>query len=110
MNNTPKSGVPAKNALWGGRFESGPGALMQEVNASIGFDKALAAQDLAGSRAHCTMLVTTGILDAADGNAILKGLDEIEGELARGEFAFSPALEDIHMHIEARLAELIGDA
>ena len=110
MSETPNTGANTRNALWGGRFESGPSALMQEVNASIGFDKALAAQDLAGSRAHCTMLVATGIVDAADGNAILKGLDQIEGELKRGEFAFSAALEDIHMHIEARLAELIGDA
>ena len=99
-----------KNALWGGRFTSGPGALMEQMNASIDFDKALYAQDIAGSRAHCTMLAKAGILTQDDRNAILKGLDAIEGEIERGEFTFTPALEDIHMHVESRLTELIGEA
>ena len=110
MNEKPKTGRSQPHALWGGRFAASPDALMEEVNASIGFDKAMAAQDIAGSRAHCTMLVETGIIGAEDGRAILKGLDDIEAELRRGDFVFRPALEDIHMHVEARLAELIGEA
>ncbi len=97
------------NPLWGGRFASGPDALMEKVNASIGFDKELAAQDLAQSRAHCTMLVEAGILTARDGNAILKGLDRVAREIAAGTFTYTAALEDIHMHVESRLAELIGE-
>tara|TARA_R110002020_G_scaffold395445_4_gene605491 strand:+ start:2036 stop:3445 length:1410 start_codon:yes stop_codon:yes gene_type:complete len=96
------------NRMWGGRFESGPDAIMEEINASIAFDKALFAQDLAGSRAHCRMLVSQSIIDREDGEAILKGLDAIEAEIRDGSFTFSRALEDIHMNIEARLAELIG--
>lgn len=98
------------NSLWGGRFTEGPSALMERVNASIDFDKALAPQDIAQSRAHCTMLIETGILTKQDGHAILKGLDAIEREIAAGTFVFTSALEDIHMHVEARLADLIGDA
>ena len=109
MNNKPKTAAPDRNTLWGGRFETGPSALMEQVNASIGFDKALAAQDLAGSRAHCTMLIDTGIISSDDGHTILKGLEDIEAEMARGDFVYTPVLEDIHMHVEARLTELIGD-
>ena len=105
-----KAASARANSLWGGRFTTGPAALMEKVNASIGFDKALAPQDLAQSRAHCTMLVEAGILSRKDGNAILKGLDVVEREIAAGTFTYTPALEDIHMHVEARLAELIGDA
>ncbi len=113
-NRKSAKGQPAKkkeaNALWGGRFTTGPAALMEKVNASIGFDKALAPQDLRASRAHCTMLVEAGILSRKDGHAILKGLDQVEREIAAGTFTYTPALEDIHMHVESRLAELIGDA
>ena len=98
------------NALWGGRFAAGPAAIMEAINASIDFDRRLYAQDIAGSRAHCTMLVAQKIIAEADGQAILNGLDTIEAEIAAGEFSFMPALEDIHMHIEARLGELIGEA
>lgn len=83
---------------------------MEEINASIGFDKRLFAQDIQGSRAHATMLVTQGILTEDDGNAILQGLNEIEGEIEAGTFEFSRALEDIHMNVENRLREKIGDA
>jgi argininosuccinate lyase len=110
MNEKPKSGEAQRHSLWGGRFAAAPDALMETVNASIGFDKAMAAQDLAGSRAHSSMLAETGIISADDDRAIQKGLDDIEAELGRGDFVFKPALEDIHMHVEARLAELIGDA
>ena len=96
--------------MWGGRFESGPDAIMEEINASIAFDKALFAQDLAGSRAHCRMLVSQSIIGEEDGEAILKGLDAIEAEIRDESFTFSRALEDIHMNIEARLAEMIGPA
>ena len=98
------------NAMWGGRFSSGPGAIMEEINASIGFDKRLASQDIAGSKAHAAMLAATGIIAQADAAAIREGLDRIAGEIEAGTFTFSRALEDIHMNVESRLAELIGDA
>ena len=97
-------------AMWGAHFDSGPAEIMARINASVDFDQRLAAQDLAGSRAHCRMLVAQGILDAADGEAILGGLDQVEREIASGDFTFDPALEDVHMNIEARLTQLIGDA
>ncbi len=96
--------------LWGGRFSGGFADIMERINASIDFDKRLYVQDLAGSRAHCNMLVAQGIIEAADGHEILKGLDRIEAEIEAGAFEFTPAREDIHMHVEARLAELIGPA
>ena len=98
------------NVMWGGRFETGPDAVMQQINPSVGFDKRLYAQDIAGSRAHCEMLMAQGILDADDGRAILDGLGRIEAEIDAGAFAFETALEDVHLNIEARLAELVGDA
>ncbi|MBM3491225.1 MAG: argininosuccinate lyase [Alphaproteobacteria bacterium] len=96
------------NALWGGRFAGGPAAIMRRINASIGFDRRLSRQDLAGSRAHCNMLLAQGILKPAEAHAILKGLDAVEAEIETGRFALDEAREDIHMHVEARLAELIG--
>jgi argininosuccinate lyase len=96
------------NKMWGGRFASGPGAIMEEINASIGFDFRLARQDIEGSKAHAAMLAKTGILEPVDAQAIARGLDEIAREIEAGTFKFSRALEDIHMNIEARLAELIG--
>jgi argininosuccinate lyase len=96
--------------IWGGRFAAGPSAIMQRINASIDFDKRLYAQDIAGSKAHCAMLVKTGILSQADGDAILAGLEQIRQEIAEGRFEFRQSLEDIHMNVEGRLAELIGDA
>ena len=98
------------NALWGGRFDTAPGALMEEINASIDFDKRMFVQDIAGSKAHCAMLIAQGIITPEDGNAILAGLETILGEIESGCFTFERALEDIHMNVEARLAELIGDA
>src|SRR3546814_12633749 len=82
---------------------------MERINASIDFDRRLYAQDIAGSMAHCRMLVEQGILDAGDGAAIVDGLGRILKEIEDGRFAFKSALEDIHMNIEARLAELIGE-
>ncbi|MDP6342569.1 MAG: argininosuccinate lyase, partial [Alphaproteobacteria bacterium] len=107
---TSDSADVAANALWGGRFSGGASDIMQRINASIDFDRRFFRQDIAGSRAHCNMLVAQGILQADDGHAILKGLDQVEAEIAAGEFHFDAAKEDIHMHVEARLAELIGEA
>ena len=96
------------NRMWGGRFAAGPDALMQEINASIGFDKRLAAQDIAGSRAHAAMLAATGIISDSDAQAVREGLLTVLSEIEGGTFIFSAALEDIHMNVEARLTELIG--
>ncbi|WP_339780268.1 argininosuccinate lyase [uncultured Thalassospira sp.] len=98
------------NALWGGRFEAGPSAIMEEINASIGFDKRLYAQDIQGSKAHCAMLVKQNIIPAEDGEKIIEGLGLILQEIESGQFTFSTALEDIHMNVESRLRELIGPA
>jgi argininosuccinate lyase len=81
---------------------------MEDINASIGFDKRLAAEDIEGSKAHCRMLMDTGIISKEDGNAILDGLTQVLAEIEAGEFAFSRKLEDIHMNVESRLTELIG--
>ncbi len=99
----------AANTMWGGRFAAGPDAIMEAINASIGFDQRLAAQDIAGSRAHAAMLAATGIISSTDADAIGKGLLTILSEIEKGEFAFSTALEDIHMNVEARLRDLIGE-
>lgn len=98
------------NQMWGGRFSGGPSAIMEKINASIDFDKRFYAQDIAGSKAHCAMLVKQGILSAEDGKAITEGLDKVLAEIEAGDFKFSAALEDIHMNVENRLRELIGDA
>ena len=98
------------NKMWGGRFESGPAAIMAEINASIGFDQKMARQDIAGSQAHVAMLAQTGIIDAASAIAIGKGLAEVGAEIESGAFTFSRELEDIHMNVESRLAALIGPA
>ncbi len=96
------------NKMWGGRFASGPDAIMEEINASIGFDYRLAAQDIRGSRAHVAMLADAGIVSREHAQAITRGLDQVQGEIETGTFVFSRALEDIHMNIESRLAEIIG--
>ncbi len=98
------------NQMWGGRFAAAPDALMERINASIGFDKALYAQDIAGSVAHARMLGDVGILSDADVTAICDGLAGIRDEIEAGTFDFKTELEDIHMNIEARLTERIGDA
>ncbi|MEQ8640411.1 MAG: argininosuccinate lyase [Alphaproteobacteria bacterium] len=93
-----------------GRFATAPSADLEAINASIAFDRRLWAQDIAGSRAHCRMLMDRGIVTARDGKAILKGLDGVAADIEAGRFVFDPALEDIHMNIEARLADRIGEA
>ncbi|UWQ99821.1 argininosuccinate lyase [Rhodobacteraceae bacterium S2214] len=97
------------NTMWGGRFAAGPDAIMEAINASIGFDQRLAAQDIAGSRAHAAMLAATGIITDNDAEAIREGLLTVLSEIETGEFPFSTALEDIHMNVEARLKDLIGE-
>jgi argininosuccinate lyase len=108
MSDNDKS--KAASAMWGGRFAGGPAAIMQRINASIDFDKRLYAQDIRGSKAHCRMLVKQAILTPQDGEAILGGLDRVLAEIEAGDFPFSQKLEDIHMNVESRLAELIGEA
>jgi argininosuccinate lyase len=98
------------NAMWGGRFGAGPAKIMEAINASIDFDRKLATQDIAGSQAHVAMLARQGVVDAADADAIAKGLDQVKGEIEAGTFSFSRALEDIHMNVESRLADVIGPA
>jgi argininosuccinate lyase len=96
--------------LWGGHFSSGPAPLMERINASIPFDKLLYAHDIVGSKAHARMLAAVGIISAADRDAILAGLDTIHADIEAGRFEFSTALEDIHLNVEARLTERIGEA
>ena len=100
----------ASNQMWGGRFASGPAAIMEAINASISFDRKLYAQDIRGSIAHSEMLAATGIISAADQEKIAQGLNTILSEIEAGTFEFSAKLEDIHMNVEARLAGLIGPA
>ncbi len=99
----------SSNQMWGGRFAAGPDAIMEAINASISFDQRMAAQDIAGSRAHAAMLAATGIISDSDAEAMREGLLTVLSEIEGGDFAFSAALEDIHMNVEARLKELIGE-
>src|SRR4051794_2160313 len=98
------------NKMWGGRFASGPGSIMQEINVSIDFDRRLYRQDIAGSKAHAAMLAKQGIISRDDARQIAHGLDTILSEMDTGKFRFKRALEDIHMNVESRLADLIGPA
>jgi len=98
------------NKMWGGRFESGPDEIMEEINASIGFDQRFAAQDIRGSKAHCSMLSDKGIIAKSDADQILAGLDTIARDIEAGQFTYSRSLEDIHMNVENRLSEIVGPA
>src|SRR6202051_1396665 len=97
-----------RNKMWGGRFRESPAAVMDEINASIDFDRHLFRQDITASKAHAAMLAKQGIIAAEDARAIAHGLDTILSEIESGKFKFKRALEDIHMNVESRLAELIG--
>ncbi|MFO7804827.1 MAG: argininosuccinate lyase [Paracoccaceae bacterium] len=97
------------NTMWGGRFAGGPDAIMEAINASISYDQRLAPQDIAGSRAHAAMLAAQGIITNSDAEAIREGLLTVLSEIEAGEFTFSAALEDIHMNVEARLREILGE-
>ncbi|MBM3650351.1 MAG: argininosuccinate lyase [Alphaproteobacteria bacterium] len=103
-------GGRGSNTIWGGRYKLGPAEIMERINASIGFDRRLYAQDIAGSLAHCDMLVAQGILSTKDGRAIKRGLAKVREEIEAGRFKFSTKLEDIHLNVESRLTELIGAA
>jgi argininosuccinate lyase len=96
------------NKMWGGRFGSGPDPIMEDINVSIDFDRHLYRQDIAASKAHAAMLAKRGIITAQDAKRIAHGLDTILSEIESGKFAFKRALEDIHMNVESRLAELVG--
>ncbi|MCZ8078443.1 MAG: argininosuccinate lyase [Rhodobacteraceae bacterium] len=106
---TASPDAKSANQMWGGRFAEGPDAIMTAINASIGFDKRLYAQDIAGSRAHAAMLAATGILTNKDAEAIGEGLLTVLSEIETGNFPFRVELEDIHMNVEARLKEVIGE-
>src|SRR5579862_9762117 len=95
------------NKMWGGRFVSGPSKIMEEINASIDFDRKLAAQDIAGSKAHVAMLAETGIIAKADAAAIAKGLDEVGAESEAGRFPLPRAREAIHMNVESHCGALV---
>jgi argininosuccinate lyase len=97
------------NSMWGGRFAAGPDAIMEAINASIGFDRRLYAQDIRGSRAHAAMLAAQGIISTSDAEAIREGLLTVLSEIEAGDFPFRTELEDIHMNVEARLKEIIGE-
>jgi argininosuccinate lyase len=97
------------NRMWGGRFSASPSAIMQEINASIGFDKRLAPQDIRGSQAHARMLAAQGIISQTDADRIVAGLDAVLAEVEAGRMNWSVALEDVHMNVESRLKELIGE-
>ena len=97
-----------RNAMWGGRFAGGASDVMREINASIGYDKRLWREDIAASRAHVAMLGAQGIVSAEDAAVIAAGLDTIAAEYEAGGVPEDPALEDIHMHVEARLTQMIG--
>src|SRR6476661_3971220 len=98
------------NKMWGGRFASGPDAIMEEINTSIDFDRHLFREDILASKAHAAMLAKQGIITAEDAGKIAQGLDQILSEIEAGKFDFKRALEDIHMNVESRLAELVGPA
>jgi argininosuccinate lyase len=97
------------NKMWGGRFTSSPAAIMEEINASVGFDKVLAPQDIRASKAHAAMLGKQGIISEDDAGRIAAGLDRVLAEIESGAFVFQRALEDVHMNVESRLKELIGE-
>ena len=114
QSDKPSTGAPATsgqatNTMWGGRFASGPAAIMTAINASIAFDQRLYAQDIAGSRAHAAMLAATGIISPNDAEAIREGLLTVLSEIESGDFTFRTDLEDIHLNIESRLTDLIGE-
>jgi argininosuccinate lyase len=98
------------NKMWGGRFKSRPDPIMEDINASIEFDRHLYRQDIAASKAHAAMLAKKGIIAAQDAKKIAHGLDTILSEIESGKFTFKRALEDIHMNVESRLSDLIGPA
>jgi argininosuccinate lyase len=109
VTDKPVTGKPI-NSMWGGRFSASPAEIMEEINASVAFDKRLAPQDVRASKAHASMLAAQGIITKADARDILKGLDEVLGEIESGTMKFDRALEDVHMNVEGRLKHHVGAA
>ena len=109
MSDQSKSSGTEASAMWGGRFSSGPNDIMEEINASIGFDQRFFAQDIRASKAHAEMLGAQNIITPEDAKSICEGLDQVYGEIETGTFTFKRSLEDIHMNVEARLKEIIGE-
>ena len=107
MSDKPASSQ--SSAMWGGRFSAGPSAVMEAINASIDVDKRMADQDIDGSLAHAQMLGETGVISSEDAAAIRAGLEKVRTEIHAGDFPWSAALEDVHMNVEARLKEIIGE-
>ncbi|MCH2548176.1 MAG: argininosuccinate lyase, partial [Alphaproteobacteria bacterium] len=105
-----KTPTKTANAMWGGHYSQGPAETMAKINASIDVDKSLYSQDIAGSQAHCRMLAAQNILPQADADAILNGLTQVKQEIEAGKMEYSLALEDIHMHVESRLKEIVGES
>ncbi len=110
MTSPSDSGPATANPMWGGRFAESPSEIMERINASVAFDRRLALHDIRGSKAHAAMLAAQGVLSGEDDAAIQDGLDRVAAEVEAGVFHFDPALEDVHMNVEARLKTLIGDA
>ena len=110
MSKETKESQSQVNASWGGRFSEQTDAFVEAFTASVNFDQRMYKQDIAGSRAHARMLNKVGVLNDTDIAAILPALDQIEQEIEQGRFEWSVALEDVHMNIEARLTQLVGDA
>ena len=109
MSDQSKSSGTHASAMWGGRFSGGPNDIMEEINASIGFDQRFFAQDIRASKAHAEMLGAQNIITPEDAKSICEGLDQVYGEIETGTFTFKRSLEDIHMNVEARLKEIIGE-
>ena len=109
MSDQSKSSGTDASAMWGGRFSGGPNDIMEEINASIGFDQRFFAQDIRASKAHAEMLGAQNIITPEDAKSICEGLDQVYGEIETGTFTFKRSLEDIHMNVEARLKEIIGE-
>ena len=109
MSDQSKSSGTEASAMWGGRFSGGPNDIMEEINASIGFDQRFFAQDIRASKAHAEMLGAQNIITPEDAKSICEGLDQVYGEIETGTFTFKRSLEDIHMNVEARLKEIIGE-
>ncbi len=107
----PKNSKPqsSSSAMWGGRFSAGPSAVMEAINASIDIDQRMADQDIDGSLAHSQMLAATGVISSEDAAAIQRGLEQVRSEIHAGDFPWSAALEDVHMNVEARLKDIIGE-
>ena len=109
MSDQSKSSGTEASAMWGGRFSGGPNDIMEEINASIGFDQRFFTQDIRASKAHAQMLGAQNIITPEDAKTICEGLDQVYGEIETGTFTFKRSLEDIHMNVEARLKEIIGE-